>query len=66
MMCKRAKAEDGADIKTIAFISGGNDEFVSEMCADAIDKVGFENVLFVESSTSFAITVYVEEGIKID
>lgn len=54
------------DIKAIASISAGNDEFIGTMVADAIDKVGPDGVLSIESSSSFETTVDVEEGMEID
>ncbi|XP_074570530.1 ruBisCO large subunit-binding protein subunit alpha-like [Curcuma longa] len=55
-----------ADIKAVASISAGNDEFIGTMIADAIDKVGPDGVLSIESSSSFETTVEVEEGMEID
>ncbi|KAF3335204.1 ruBisCO large subunit-binding protein subunit alpha [Carex littledalei] len=54
------------DIKAVASISAGNDEFIGTMIADAIDKVGPDGVLSIESSSSFETTVDVEEGMEID
>ncbi|XP_078174975.1 chaperonin-60alpha [Carex rostrata] len=54
------------DIKAVATISAGNDEFIGTMIADAIDKVGPDGVLSIESSSSFETTVDVEEGMEID
>ncbi|XP_031100536.1 ruBisCO large subunit-binding protein subunit alpha-like [Ipomoea triloba] len=54
------------DIKAIASISAGNDEDIGTMIADAIDKVGPDGVLSIESSSSFETTVHVEEGMEID
>ncbi|CAH9136030.1 unnamed protein product [Cuscuta epithymum] len=54
------------DIKAIASISAGNDEVIGTMIADAIDKVGPDGVLSIESSSSFETTVHVEEGMEID
>lgn len=54
------------DIKAVATISAGNDEFIGDMIADAIDKVGPDGVLSIESSSSFETTVDVEEGMEID
>ncbi|XP_019188982.1 PREDICTED: ruBisCO large subunit-binding protein subunit alpha [Ipomoea nil] len=54
------------DIKAIASISAGNDEAIGTMIADAIDKVGPDGVLSIESSSSFETTVHVEEGMEID
>ncbi|ERM94840.1 ruBisCO large subunit-binding protein subunit alpha [Amborella trichopoda] len=64
---KKARPIKGRDdIKAIATISAGNDEFVGTMIADAIDKVGPDGVLSIESSSSFETTVDVEEGMEID
>ncbi|KAG1354944.1 putative RuBisCO large subunit-binding protein subunit alpha, chloroplastic [Cocos nucifera] len=58
---KKARAVKGrGDIKA------GNDDFVGSMIADAIDKVGPDGVLSIESSSSFETTVDVEEGMEID
>ncbi|KAK1308717.1 hypothetical protein QJS10_CPA09g01784 [Acorus calamus] len=54
------------DIKAVATISAGNDEYIGTMIADAIDKVGPDGVLSIESSSSFETTVVVEEGMEID
>ncbi|KAL8259899.1 hypothetical protein R6Q59_027852 [Mikania micrantha] len=64
---KRARPVKGRDdIKAIASISAGNDDFIGAMIADAIDKVGPDGVLSIESSSSFETTVDVEEGMEID
>ncbi|CAF1832545.1 unnamed protein product [Brassica oleracea var. botrytis] len=64
---KRARpVKGGSDIKAVATISAGNDELVGAMIADAIDKVGPDGVLSIESSSSFETTVKVEEGMEID
>uniref|UniRef100_N1QYQ2 Putative RuBisCO large subunit-binding protein subunit alpha, chloroplastic n=1 Tax=Aegilops tauschii TaxID=37682 RepID=N1QYQ2_AEGTA len=53
-------------ITAVASISAGNDELIGAMIADAIDKVGPDGVLSIESSSSFETTVDVEEGMEID
>ncbi|KAJ8551855.1 hypothetical protein K7X08_028298 [Anisodus acutangulus] len=64
---KKARPVKGRDdIKAIASISAGNDESIGTMIADAIDKVGPDGVLSIESSSSFETTVHVEEGMEID
>ncbi|GLU02524.1 hypothetical protein SLE2022_197720 [Rubroshorea leprosula] len=64
---KRARPIKGRDdIKAVASISAGNDELIGTMIADAIDKVGPDGVLSIESSSSFETTVDVEEGMEID
>lgn len=49
----------------IASISAGNDDEIGTMIADAIDKVGPDGVLSIESSSSFETTVRVEEGMEV-
>ncbi|RDX74321.1 hypothetical protein CR513_45953, partial [Mucuna pruriens] len=62
---KKARAvEGGDDIKAVASISAGNDELIGKMIAEAIDKVGPDGVLSIESSSSFETTVEVEEGME--
>lgn len=64
---KKARPVKGrGDIEAVATISAGNDEFVGNMIADAIDRVGPDGVLSIESSSSFETTVDVEEGMEID
>ncbi|XP_047319590.1 ruBisCO large subunit-binding protein subunit alpha [Impatiens glandulifera] len=64
---KKARPVKGReDIKAIASISAGNDDAIGTMVADAIDKVGPDGVLSIESSSSFETTVDVEEGMEID
>ncbi|KAG8064058.1 hypothetical protein GUJ93_ZPchr0004g38313 [Zizania palustris] len=64
---KKARPVKGSgDIRAVASISAGNDEFIGAMIADAIDKVGPDGVLSIESSSSFETTVDVEEGMEID
>ncbi|KAG0623826.1 hypothetical protein M758_3G205100 [Ceratodon purpureus] len=64
---ERSRPVQGRDtIKAVASISAGNDELIGTMIADAIDKVGPDGVLSIESSSSFETTVDVEEGMEID
>lgn len=52
-------------IAAIASISAGNDDSIGEMIADAVEKVGPDGVLSIESSSSFETTVEVEEGMEV-
>lgn len=52
-------------LTAVATISAGNDEQIGTMIADAIDKVGPDGVLSIESSSSFETTVDVEEGMEV-
>ncbi|QDZ22544.1 chaperonin Cpn60 [Chloropicon primus] len=64
---KKAKPIEGRDdIKAVASISAGNDDSVGEMIAEALDKVGADGVLSIESSSGFETTIEVQEGMEID
>jgi chaperonin GroEL (HSP60 family) len=52
--------------QNVASISAGNDDSVGEMIADALDKVGSNGVLSIESSNSIDTFVEVTEGMEID
>lgn len=52
-------------VTAVASISAGNDELIGQMIAEAIDKVGPDGVLSIESSSSFETTVEVEEGMEV-
>ncbi|KAK9071595.1 hypothetical protein SSX86_008023 [Deinandra increscens subsp. villosa] len=52
------------DIKAIASISAGNDEFIGNLIAEAIDKIGHDGIISIESSSSSETSVLVEEGMK--
>ncbi|MEW5297842.1 MAG: hypothetical protein WDW36_001022 [Sanguina aurantia] len=54
------------DIKNVATISAGNDETIGEMIAAALDKVGSNGVLSIESSNGLETVVEVQEGMEID
>ncbi|XP_068309705.1 chaperonin 60 subunit alpha 2, chloroplastic-like [Pyrus communis] len=54
------------DIKAVASISAGNDEFIGNLIAEAIEKIGPDGVISIESSSSFETSVLVEEGLKFD
>ncbi|KAH0986087.1 hypothetical protein GBA52_013264 [Prunus armeniaca] len=53
------------DIKAVASISAGNDEFIGNLIAEAIDKIGPDGVISIESSSSFETSILVEEGLKV-
>jgi len=54
------------DILNVAAISAGNDLEVGGMIADALDRVGADGVLSIETSSSFETVVEVQEGMEID
>ncbi|PWA65669.1 TCP-1/cpn60 chaperonin family protein [Artemisia annua] len=54
------------DIKAVASISAGNDEFIGNLIAETIDKIGHDGIISIESSSSSETSVMVEEGMKID
>ncbi|KAI5387154.1 chaperonin 60 subunit alpha 2, chloroplastic isoform X2 [Lathyrus oleraceus] len=64
---KRSIPVEGRDhIKAVASISAGNDEHVGNLIAEAIEKIGFDGVVTIESSSSSETSVVIEEGMKID
>ncbi|KAK4440345.1 Chaperonin 60 subunit alpha 2, chloroplastic [Sesamum alatum] len=54
------------DIKAVASLSAGNDEYIGNLIAEAIEKIGPDGVISIESSSSSETYVIVEEGMKID
>jgi chaperonin GroL len=54
------------DVKNVATISAGNDSVVGELIAEALDRVGSDGVLTIETSNSFQTSVEVQEGMNID
>jgi chaperonin GroEL (HSP60 family) len=49
----------------VASISAGNDEYVGNLIAEAIEKIGFDGVITIESSSSSETSVVIEEGMKV-
>ena len=49
----------------MASIFAGNDDFVGNLIAEAIDKIGPDGVITIESSSSSETSVIVEEGMKV-
>ncbi|KAH6764831.1 TCP-1/cpn60 chaperonin family protein [Perilla frutescens var. hirtella] len=54
------------EIKAVASLSAGNDEYVGNLIAEAIEKIGPDGVISIESSKSSETSVTVDEGMKID
>ncbi|XP_011000174.1 PREDICTED: chaperonin 60 subunit alpha 2, chloroplastic-like [Populus euphratica] len=54
------------DIKAVASISAGNDEFVGNLIAETIEKIGSDGVISLESSSTSDTSVIIEEGMKFD
>ncbi|XP_077220213.1 ruBisCO large subunit-binding protein subunit alpha, chloroplastic-like isoform X2 [Tasmannia lanceolata] len=62
--CRSVKGRE--DIKAVASISAGNDEFIGNLIAEAVEKIGPDGIISIESSSTFETTVEVQEGMKID
>ncbi|PWA34319.1 chaperonin 60 subunit alpha 2, chloroplastic [Artemisia annua] len=45
-------------------IKAGNDEFIGNLIVEAIDKIGHDEIISIESSSSSEIFVMAEEGMK--
>ncbi|XP_050234673.1 chaperonin 60 subunit alpha 2, chloroplastic isoform X2 [Mercurialis annua] len=54
------------NIKAVASISSGNDEFIGNLIAETIDKIGSDGVISIESSSTSETYVIIEEGMKVD
>ncbi len=52
--------------QNVAAISAGNDDAIGQLIADALDKVGADGVLSIETSNGLETTVEVQEGMEID
>jgi chaperonin GroEL len=64
---KTSKAVDSKDaIKQVASVSAGNDDYVGELIAEAMDKVGKEGVITIEESKSMGTNLRVVEGMQFD
>ncbi|PWA59442.1 chaperonin 60 subunit alpha 2, chloroplastic [Artemisia annua] len=46
-------------------IKAGNDDFIGNLIVEAIDKIGHDDILSIESSSSSEISVMAEEGMKV-
>lgn len=49
----------------MASISAGNDEYVGNLIADAMGKIGPDGVISIESSSTSETSVIIEEGMKV-
>uniref|UniRef100_A0A1D1XMG3 RuBisCO large subunit-binding protein subunit alpha, chloroplastic n=2 Tax=Anthurium amnicola TaxID=1678845 RepID=A0A1D1XMG3_9ARAE len=47
-------------------IKAGNDDYIGNLIAEAVDQIGPDGVISIESSSSFDTTMEVQEGMKID
>ncbi|MFN8672244.1 MAG: chaperonin GroEL [Candidatus Sericytochromatia bacterium] len=64
---KMSKKVEGRDsIAQVATISAGNDDYVGNLIADAMDKVGTDGVITVEESKSMGTNLDVVEGMQFD
>lgn len=52
-------------LAAVATISAGNDEFLGNLIADAIDRIGPDGFISVENSQTSETSVIVEEGMKV-
>ncbi|XP_020586353.1 chaperonin 60 subunit alpha 2, chloroplastic isoform X2 [Phalaenopsis equestris] len=54
------------DIKAVASISAGNDGFIGNLIAEAIEQIGHDGVILIESSSCFNTVIEIQEGMKVD
>ncbi|MFM7389435.1 MAG: chaperonin GroEL [Vampirovibrionales bacterium] len=60
------QVESKESIKQVAAVSAGNDNYVGELIADAMEKVGKEGVITIEESKSIGTNLKVVEGMQFD
>ena len=63
---KCAQVDSSENIRAVASISAGNDDSIGQLIADALEKVGKDGVLTIETSQGLETTVDVTEGMEID
>jgi chaperonin GroEL len=64
---RNARPVDSKDaVKQVASVSAGNDDYVGELIAEAMDKVGKEGVITIEESKSIGTNLKVVEGMQFD
>lgn len=49
----------------VATISAGNNVFIGDLISEAIEQIGPDGIITIESSSSFDTTVEVQEGLKV-
>ena len=60
------KIESKESIAQVATISAGNDKFIGDLIADAMDRVGKDGVITVEESKTIGTELKVVEGMQFD
>ena len=60
------QVDSSENIRAVASISAGNDDDVGALIAEALEKVGKDGVLTIETSQGLETTVDVTEGMEID
>lgn len=60
------KVDSKESIAQVATISAGNDDYVGNLIADAMDKVGQDGVITVEESKTTGTSLKVVEGMQFD
>lgn len=58
--------ESKESISQVASISAGNDKYIGDLIAEAMDKVGAEGVITVEESKTMGTNLKVVEGMQFD
>ncbi|XP_020678262.1 ruBisCO large subunit-binding protein subunit alpha isoform X2 [Dendrobium catenatum] len=53
-------------IRAVASISAGNDEFIGNLIAEAIERIGHDGVISIESSSCLDTFIEIQDGMKVD
>ncbi|KAI0495607.1 hypothetical protein KFK09_021909 [Dendrobium nobile] len=54
------------DVKAVASISAGNDDFIGNLIAEAIERIGHDGVISIESSSCLDTFIEIQDGMKVD
>lgn len=58
--------DNSLDISQVASISAGNDEYIGQLIAEALQKVGKEGIISLEEGQSTETILDIKEGMKFD
>ncbi|XP_078171314.1 ruBisCO large subunit-binding protein subunit alpha-like isoform X2 [Carex rostrata] len=62
----KSKSIPVTEKEQIKALSAGNDDYIGTLIANAIEKIGHDGIITIESSSSFETLIEVQEGMKIN
>ncbi|KAG0494607.1 hypothetical protein HPP92_005601 [Vanilla planifolia] len=66
MSSKAIHIQGKEDIKAVASIAAGNDDFIGTLIAEATEQIGRDGFILIESSSCFDTVIEFQEGMKVD